>query len=253
MRPLANKLPSSIPLRPRQPCRSIRPQKRYNAQSTEPPNKKPHEPPQSQPQPQPQSQSQSPSFSSSPPHPQPSGTVASSAGASPAPLRARSLREVIYAGPLGRLGRAYARVQERRPYATQLCSSVVVYLCGDLSAQMLFPSEVVRKEGDAEGEVVEGGYDPWRTMRHLTVGVGSSIPSYNWYSITIPPGLYLQDADKATGSCSSTTTSTFPRNSSPSSPKSASNKPSSPPSSTHTSSPSSRCSAAPRSKIHMSD
>lgn len=184
MRPLANKLPSSIPFRPRQPCRQVRPQKRYNTQSTPepPPNKRPHEPPQSQSQ----SQPQNPSFSSSPPHPQPSGTVASSAGASPAPLRARSLREVIYAGPLGRLGRAYARIQERRPYATQLCSSVVIYLCGDLSAQMLFPSEVVRKEGEGEGEIVEGGgYDPWRTMRHLTVGVGSSIPSYNWYFITI--------------------------------------------------------------------
>ncbi|ODM18665.1 hypothetical protein SI65_05282 [Aspergillus cristatus] len=172
MRPLSNKpLPSSLPIRPRQLCRPIRQQRRYTPE----PNKKPHDP-----QPHTQPQSQNPSFSS-PPHPQPSGTVASSAGASPAPLRARSLREVIYAGPLGRLGRAYARVQEQRPYATQLCSSVVVYLCGDLSAQVLFPSEPVKgKEGedaDAEG----GGYDPWRTMRHLTVGVGSSIPSYNWF------------------------------------------------------------------------
>ena len=176
MRPLAKApLPFSIPIRPRQSCRPIRRQRRYNTtQSTLEPNKKPHDP-------QPQPQAQNPSFSSSPPHPQPSGTVASSAGASPAPLRARSLREVIYAGPLGRLGRAYARIQERRPYATQLCSSVVVYLCGDLSAQVLFPSEPVKKEG--EDAVAKGGaYDPWRTMRHLTVGVGSSIPSYNWYA-----------------------------------------------------------------------
>ncbi|BCR86541.1 Mpv17/PMP22 family protein [Aspergillus chevalieri] len=171
MRPLSNKpLPSSLPIKPRQLCRPIRQQRRYTPE----PNKKPHDP-----QPHTQPQSQNPSFSSSPPHPQPSGTVASSAGASPAPLRARSLREVIYAGPLGRLGRSYARVQERRPYATQLCSSVVVYLCGDLSAQVLFPSEPVkgRESENAEG----GGYDPWRTMRHLTVGVGSSIPSYNWF------------------------------------------------------------------------
>jgi len=177
MRPLSNKpLPSSLPIKPRQLCRPIRQQRRYTPE----PNKKPHDP-----QPHTQPQSQNPSFSSSPPHPQPSGTVASSAGASPAPLRARSLREVIYAGPLGRLGRSYARVQERRPYATQLCSSVVVYLCGDLSAQVLFPSEPVkgRESENAEG----GGYDPWRTMRHLTVGVGSSIPSYNWYPITTPP------------------------------------------------------------------
>lgn len=180
MRPLNTKSLPSIPItRSRPSCRPLRQQKRYNSSSPAPQNnphpKKPHEPPQSQ------------SHPSSTPHLQPSGTVASSAGASPAPLRARSLREVIYAGPLGRLGRSYARVQERRPYATQLCSSVVVYLCGDLSAQLLFPSEgPVKTDKTEEGKDVDaggaGGYDPWRTARHLTVGVGSSIPSYNWYA-----------------------------------------------------------------------
>jgi hypothetical protein len=24
-------------------------------------------------------------------------------------------------------------------------------------------------------------YDPWRTVRHLTVGIVASIPSYEWY------------------------------------------------------------------------
>ncbi|KAL4996617.1 exonuclease V [Aspergillus recurvatus] len=38
------------------------------------------------------------------------------------------------------------------------------------------------KREDNERVIEEkGGYDPWRTMRHLTVGIGSSIPSYNWF------------------------------------------------------------------------
>lgn len=71
----------------------------------------------------------------------------------------------------------------------------MVYLCGDLSAQLLFPSEspaqtsrVASEEKpadsaeDGEGKAASsGGYDPLRTMRHLTVGVGSAIPSYNWF------------------------------------------------------------------------
>lgn len=100
--------------------------------------------------------------------PQPPGTTVSTGGSPPA----RTLREFILNSRLGRLGRAYSRIQERRPYATQLCSTVVVYICGDLSAQLCFPSSP------------EAGYDPWRTARHLTVGAGASIPSYNWYAIT---------------------------------------------------------------------
>lgn len=131
----------------------------------------------------------------------PSGTVASAPGAS-TPLvtntntgsnnASRSIRQVLEQSALGRLGRTYTRVQERRPYVTQVCSSVVVYLCGDLSAQLLFPSdspspasasdklkeeEEARRSEDVTGG---GGYDPWRTLRHLVVGVGSSIPAYKW-------------------------------------------------------------------------
>lgn len=88
------------------------------------------------------------------------------------------------AGPIGKAGRWYARAQERKPYATQLWSSIIIYLCGDLSAQMLFPAEVPAptEEGveGKEGETVPAAYDPYRTLRHLCVGVGSSIPSYKW-------------------------------------------------------------------------
>ncbi|KKK17776.1 hypothetical protein AOCH_007226 [Aspergillus ochraceoroseus] len=97
--------------------------------------------------------------------------------AAPAQSGSRSLSQIIQAGPLGRLGRSYSRFQDRRPYLTQVCSSIVVYLCGDLSAQLLFPPETATTESGME----TGGYDPWRTMRHLVVGIGSSIPTYNWF------------------------------------------------------------------------
>ncbi|KAL1997901.1 hypothetical protein VTN02DRAFT_469 [Thermoascus thermophilus] len=101
----------------------------------------------------------------------------------------RSLRQLVQASPIGRFGRFYGRAQEKRPYVTQLCSSLVVYLCGDLSAQLLFPSDghghVPGQEGsegsDGEMRGGGGGYDPLRTLRHLTVGLVSSIPSYKWF------------------------------------------------------------------------
>lgn len=98
----------------------------------------------------------------------------------------RGLRNAIMAGPVGKFGRWYGRAQERKPYTTQLWSSVIIYLCGDLSAQLLFPAEVSapgkegEEESEEEGETVTAGYDPYRTLRHLCVGVGSSIPSYKW-------------------------------------------------------------------------
>ncbi|RAK73647.1 Mpv17/PMP22 family protein [Aspergillus fijiensis CBS 313.89] len=139
----------------------------------------------------------SPKVSSSPPNAQ---TAASASGAPvvPTPTAAqtgsRSLLQIIQAGPVGRVARAYSRVQERRPYATQLWSSVIVYLCGDLSAQLLFPADPApatataqSSEGEKAGseekkeERAGGGYDPLRTLRHLTVGVGSSIPTFKWF------------------------------------------------------------------------
>ena len=187
-----NKTMSSCLSKPRTSCPRVRQQRRYNSSTPEPNPKNTSQTPQLHNN----APSTSPPPASSPAAPPtpPPGSVASSAGASTAPVPARSLREVIQAGPVGRLGRSYSRVQQRRPYTTQLCSSVVVYLCGDLSAQMLFPTErPAQRQGETEpstekkgDEADDGGgggssYDPWRTMRHLTVGVGSSIPSYNWY------------------------------------------------------------------------
>lgn len=67
-------------------------------------------------------------------------------------------------GPLTRAAEAYARAQRSRPYVTQLCSSLVIYLCADFSAQNMSGKE----------------YDPARTGRSLTIGAISSIPSYKW-------------------------------------------------------------------------
>lgn len=78
---------------------------------------------------------------------------------------------------------------------TQLASSFVIYLAGDLSAQLLFPSEVKsakNKDGEEAESVATVRYDPLRTLRHLTVGLVSSIPSYKWYLLSFPPRGFLR-------------------------------------------------------------
>ncbi|KAJ5753110.1 hypothetical protein N7520_010027 [Penicillium odoratum] len=133
------------------------------------------------------------------PQPNTAATAAGAAGVATAPnvttslTRSQRLGEIIKAGPVGKFGRWYARVQGERPYRTQLLSSLVIYLCGDLSAQLLFPSEqAVNENQDASASAESkdeienkpgfgSSYDPWRTVRHLIVGAGSSIPSYNWF------------------------------------------------------------------------
>ena len=133
--------------------------------------------------------SQDPSNQTKDPRRPVSGSVVSSAGASTPPFTngstSRSFSHILQAGPVGRFARSYSRVQDRRPYLTQICSSIVIYLCGDLTAQYLFPSEPGKpttgnQDGDGHSGQETGWYDPLRTLRHLTVGIGSSIPSYNW-------------------------------------------------------------------------
>ncbi|KAL2823345.1 hypothetical protein BDW59DRAFT_148743 [Aspergillus cavernicola] len=153
-------------------------------------------PPEPNPAPKGNQQSPSPSSSPSPSQPDHSPPPLPEAPSSvPARSGSRSLRAIIQAGPVGRLGRSYSGYQERRPYVTQICSSIVIYLCGDLTAQWLFPENSARtaesnakSSGKDEDKAIieEGGgggaYDPWRTLRHLTVGIGSSIPSYAWFN-----------------------------------------------------------------------
>ncbi|KAL9114033.1 MAG: hypothetical protein Q9227_001805 [Pyrenula ochraceoflavens] len=52
------------------------------------------------------------------------------------------------------------------PYRTQLATSLLTYLTGDLIAQNLDPST---------------DYDPLRTLRHLTIGALAAIPGYHWF------------------------------------------------------------------------
>ena len=68
-------------------------------------------------------------------------------------------------GPLTKAFDIYGRTQNKRPYATQLGTSVVIYFCGDLGAQKI--------GGEA--------YDPWRTTRSMAIGAVVSIPAYKWY------------------------------------------------------------------------
>ncbi|KAI0161858.1 hypothetical protein GGR52DRAFT_143204 [Hypoxylon sp. FL1284] len=68
-------------------------------------------------------------------------------------------------GPLTRAGRAYARAQRARPWATQLATSLVIYLAADLSAQRIGRDE----------------YRPERTARSLAVGAAAAVPSYLWF------------------------------------------------------------------------
>lgn len=174
------------PINPRSLHQRQRPQHRHTSDSTKNRHQNPaeHGKPEKQP-----SQSNAANIPTQP---------AAAAGAATAPtpssalVRSRGVRDVIMAGPVGRFGRWYARAQERKPYATQIWSSIIIYLCGDLSAQILFPSEVpaaAKEDADVDADADENedesgtvlaGYDPYRTLRHLCVGVGSSIPSYKW-------------------------------------------------------------------------
>ena len=82
--------------------------------------------------------------------------------------------------------RAYGRVQQRKPYITQLVSSLVIYFVGDLVAQSIATpeaKEVVEEEGEERGWVQQWSEDrDWaRTGRALVIGGLSSIPSYKWF------------------------------------------------------------------------
>lgn len=80
---------------------------------------------------------------------------------------------------------------------TQVVIYIFLYICGDLSAQLLFPpgkAKVQGEEGEKENqpskEATETSedvqsqnavsYDPWRTLRQVIVGIGSSVPSFKW-------------------------------------------------------------------------
>ena len=62
---------------------------------------------------------------------------------------------------------SYGNAQRKRPYTTQLLTSIAIYALGDLNAQLLF---------GGKGEE----YDVVRTGRMVAIGSVFSIPSYLW-------------------------------------------------------------------------
>lgn len=71
------------------------------------------------------------------------------------------------ASPLIRTFESYGQAQRKRPYVTQLLTSIAIYALGDLNAQLLFGEKGVE-------------YDPVRTGRNIAIGGVFSIPSYLW-------------------------------------------------------------------------
>lgn len=103
--------------------------------------------------------------------------------ASSTPASGAAERLLVHSGIVPVL-QGFAKIQAQRPYTTQICTSIVIWQCGDLSAQLLFPPEPIDGENDGDGSFDKSQnlqeYDPWRTARHLTVGIVASIPSYEW-------------------------------------------------------------------------
>ncbi|OAX78215.1 hypothetical protein ACJ72_07479 [Emergomyces africanus] len=119
--------------------------------------------------------------------PSPSSSSSSSSTTS------RSFRQIIKSSPIGRAADFYSRMQSRRPYWTQLWCTLLIYLCGDLSAQLFVgdgggkdkdKGKKQQQEGVDENDENEGimsRYDPLRTARHLTVGAVAAVPGYRWF------------------------------------------------------------------------
>ncbi|KAK4223020.1 hypothetical protein QBC38DRAFT_488622 [Podospora fimiseda] len=82
----------------------------------------------------------------------------------PAPNVVPKVSIFLKLGPLTRAFQAYGRAQRKRPYVTQLLTSLFIFTCGDLAAQSIGGKE----------------YDPTRTARALIIGGTSSIPSFLW-------------------------------------------------------------------------
>jgi protein Mpv17 len=108
-------------------------------------------------------------------------------GGQKAPDSARSIPgpSWLWLEPVIEPFRAYGRVQQRRPYVTQLVSSLIIYFVGDLVAQSITAPEEKEVEEDKEerGWVQQWSEDrDWaRTGRALMIGGISSIPSYKWF------------------------------------------------------------------------
>ena len=96
----------------------------------------------------------------------------------------------LWLDPIVEPFRAYGRVQQRRPYMTQLVSSLIIYFIGDCVAQSITqPEPSAQQPEPAEDDADEKGWvQKWsderdwaRTGRALVIGGLSAIPSYKWF------------------------------------------------------------------------
>ncbi|RMZ80097.1 hypothetical protein DV737_g3185, partial [Chaetothyriales sp. CBS 132003] len=68
-------------------------------------------------------------------------------------------------GPVTQFLGWFHRTQGRRPLTVQLFMTLLTYLTGDLVAQEIGGEE----------------YNPWRTLRMLTIGAIAAVPGYKWF------------------------------------------------------------------------
>ncbi|KAI0971402.1 hypothetical protein F4678DRAFT_432769 [Xylaria arbuscula] len=93
-------------------------------------------------------------------------------------------------GPLTRAAEAYGRTQRARPWATQVASTLIVYLCADFGAQWIARAdqdEVAAEKGkgatdDDDAKEKARGHDWARTARSLAIGGTAAIPGYTWFT-----------------------------------------------------------------------
>ena len=80
--------------------------------------------------------------------------------------------------PLGAPLRFHMRWSERRPYVTQLSTSLIIYFLGDISGQYI---QQLGEHPSAPGQGLVDHYDGQRTLRALCIGAIMSIPIYHWF------------------------------------------------------------------------
>ena len=70
--------------------------------------------------------------------------------------------------------RAYGRLQQRRPYLTQIVTSVSIWTAGDILAQYI--------TSKGQNSPFLASYDPFKTMRAMIIGGAITLPIYYWFN-----------------------------------------------------------------------
>ncbi|KAJ1333221.1 protein Mpv17 [Microdochium nivale] len=105
-------------------------------------------------------------------------------------------------GPVTRAGEAYAKAQRRRPYVMQTAATLVIYLAGDLCAQYIgrdttTTTDIANDTNNSGAKTTDttlqqqqqqqqqpsfaSQYDPYRTLRSMTIGGLAAIPGWHWF------------------------------------------------------------------------